>query len=92
MNEYSMALTAIMVAVSGLGAVCGNFLVRRKRAFLQVARNRERRVDLAKMIVREGVEEMLVVTPGPRTANLSNTIEMPAGYFSRRVLSPFGDW
>jgi hypothetical protein len=91
MNEYSMALTAITVAVLGIGAVC-HPLVLRMRDFLPVARDRKRLVDLAKEIASKGVDEMLVAIPGRSTANLSNTADVPVQYLSRRVLSPFGDW
>jgi len=92
MNEYSLGLTFIGRAVLGIGAVCGNLLARRMGGSLPAARNRERLVDLAKEIASESVDGMLVVIPGARVINLSNTTDVPDQYPPAKILNPFGDW
>ena len=92
MNEYSMGLTCITLAVVGIGVGYGNLLARRMRDFLPATRNRERLVDLAKGIASESVDEMLGPIPEARATNLSNTADVPVRYLSQGIPSPFGDW
>ena len=92
MNQYSMGLTVITVAVLGIGAMYADLLARRIGAFVLVARNRGRLDDLTKEIASENVDEMLVVMPEARTTNLWTTADPPVEYLPQELVSPFGDW